>query len=99
MKKGKNNAVVLYMMNGGGNITEEVAIAAVRRMIECNRRELHRLVLNGKDNALPRACKDVAWRTIVVVQQIYSKHDAYSTDGLGEFVKSILYESVVLSES
>lgn len=44
------------MMNVGGDVTEEVAVAAVERMIECNRRELHRLVLNGKNNVLTRMC-------------------------------------------
>ncbi|KAG8386548.1 hypothetical protein BUALT_Bualt03G0159800 [Buddleja alternifolia] len=98
MKDGKLNAIPLYTINSGGSITKEDVVEELKRLIESRRRELLRLVLDGKKSVIPRPCKDLFWHMTTVVHLFYSKDDGFTSHDLLKVVNSIINEPIVLNE-
>ncbi|KAL7088358.1 hypothetical protein ACP275_13G123200 [Erythranthe tilingii] len=99
MKDGKLNAVSLYLTKSGGEMTKEDAVTEMKGLIERERRELLRLVLEGeKTNVLPKACKDLFWHMSTVLHLFYSKDDGFTSQELFGVVNSIINEPIVLNE-
>ncbi|KAL3851002.1 hypothetical protein ACJIZ3_012884 [Penstemon smallii] len=99
LKDGKLSAVSLYIINNGGDITEETAIEEIKRSIEGLRRELHRLVLDRKNSVLPRACKDFFWHMSTILHLFYFKDDGFSSQELIKVVNQIINNPIVLKKS
>ncbi|KAK4491864.1 hypothetical protein RD792_002643 [Penstemon davidsonii] len=99
LKDGKLSAVSLYIINNGGDITEETAVEEIKRWTEGLRRELHTLVLDGKNSVLPRACKDLFWYMSTILHLFYFKDDGFSSQELIKVVNQIIYNPIVLKES
>lgn len=98
LKDGTPNAISLYMINSGGEMTKEAAVAEMKGLIESDRRELLRLVLEGKNSVLPRACKDLFWHMSTVLHLFYRKDDGYTSQGLMGVANAIINEPIVLKE-
>ncbi|KAK6149559.1 hypothetical protein DH2020_017084 [Rehmannia glutinosa] len=98
LKDGKLNAIPLYMINSGGEITKEAAIMEMKSLIERQRRELLRLVLDEKKSVLPKSCKDLFWQMCRVVHLFYSKDDGFTSQELFRVVNAIIHEPIVLNE-
>lgn len=89
---GKPNALSLRLIQGGVGITEAVAIAEMKNLIENQRRELLRLVLRKEGSVVPRACKDLFWNMSKVLHQFYIKDDGFTSEEMIQLVKSIIFE-------
>ncbi|PIN08369.1 Ent-kaurene synthase [Handroanthus impetiginosus] len=98
LKDGKLNAIPLYIIGSGGEITKDAAITEVKNLIKSHRRELLRLVLEGKNSVLPKPCKELFWHMSTVLHLFYSKDDGFSSEELIRVVKAIIYEPIVLNE-
>ncbi|KAL7130567.1 hypothetical protein ABFS83_13G142500 [Erythranthe nasuta] len=99
MKDGKLNAVTLYLTKSGGEMTKEDAVTEMKGLIERERRELLRLVLEGeKSSVLPKACKDLFWHMSTVLHLFYNKDDGFTSQELFGVVNSIINEPIVLNE-
>ncbi|PIN08371.1 Ent-kaurene synthase [Handroanthus impetiginosus] len=98
LKDGKLNVVPLYVIGSGGEITKEAAITEVKNSIKSHRRELLRLVLEGKNSVLPKPCKELFWHMSTVLHLFYSKDDGFSSEEFIRVVKAIIYEPIVLNE-
>lgn len=86
-KEGKLNAVSLLMIPSNGVVSEEEAVERISGMIEINRRELLRLVLQSKDSVVPRPCKDLFWKMSKVVHLFYRNNDGFTS--LQEMVSAV----------
>ncbi|KAL3503768.1 hypothetical protein ACH5RR_038217 [Cinchona calisaya] len=91
-KAGKLNALSLRLIEGAVGITEAAAIAEMKRLTEYQRRELLRLVVQKEGSVVPRACKDLFWHMSKVLHQFYIKDDGFTSEGMIQLVKSIIYE-------
>lgn len=98
LKDGKLNAVPLHVINSGGKVTKEAAITEMERLVDSKRRELLRLVLEGKSSILPRPCKDLFWHMSTVLHLFYSKDDGFTSQELIRVVNSVIHEPIVLNE-
>nr|A0A2K9RFY0.1 RecName: Full=Ent-kaurene synthase TSP4, chloroplastic; AltName: Full=Terpene synthase 4; Short=VacTPS4 [Vitex agnus-castus]AUT77123.1 ent-kaurene synthase [Vitex agnus-castus] len=96
LKEGKLNAIPLYIINNGGEITKEAAASEMKSLIETHRRELLRLVLEGKNSVLPKSCKELFWHMSKVLHLFYSKDDGFTSQDLIKVVKAVIYEPIVL---
>lgn len=94
-KEGKLNAVLLRIIPSGGAIIEEEIVKEMRGIIDRTRRELLKMVLEGKDSVVPGACKDVFWKMSKVVHYFYMKDDGFSSHELIEVVNAVIYEPLV----
>lgn len=97
-KDGKLNALSLYIISGGSDITEEAAIAEMKRLISSQRRELLRLVLQGKNSVLPKACKDLFWHMCTVLHLFYCKDDGFTSEEMISVVKAIIHHPIAIDE-
>lgn len=97
-KEGKLNAVSLHMIHSSGTISAEEAIRDINSSIVSQRRELLRLVLEMKNSMVPRACKNLFWNMIRVLNLFYLKDDGFTSHEMIHVVKAILYEPLALSE-
>nr|AEF33360.2 ent-kaurene synthase [Scoparia dulcis] len=95
-KDGTPNALTLYI--SGGKMTKEAAIAEMKSLIESQRRELLRLVLDRKNSVLPKACKDLFWHMNTVLHVFYSKDDGFTSQEMIRVVNEIIYQPIVLDE-
>nr|A0A5P8DI06.2 RecName: Full=Ent-atiserene synthase KSL1, chloroplastic; Flags: Precursor [Isodon japonicus] len=93
---GKLNAMSLYIMNNGGEITPEVAIMEIKSWNDRQRRELLRLVLEEK-SVIPKACKDLFWHMCSVVHLFYNKDDGFWSQELIEVVNQVIHQPILLS--
>ncbi|XP_044468247.1 ent-kaurene synthase, chloroplastic isoform X3 [Mangifera indica] len=91
-KQGKLNAVSLHMINS--DITEEEAMQKLRSLIDSNRRELLRLVLQEKGSIIPRAVKDLFWKMSKVLHLFYMKNDGFTSQDMFNFVNDVVQEPV-----
>ncbi|XP_051125271.1 ent-kaurene synthase TSP4, chloroplastic isoform X1 [Andrographis paniculata] len=94
MNEGKLNAVPLYVRNSGGKTTKEEAIFKVKCLIDSNRRELLKLVLDAKNSVIPKPCKDLFWHMCTVVHLFYSKDDGFTSPDLIKEVKAVLFSEL-----
>ncbi|KAG6392464.1 hypothetical protein SASPL_146683 [Salvia splendens] len=98
LKDGKLNALSLYINNHGGEVSKEAAISVIASWIETERRELLRLVLEGKKSVLPKACKELFWHMCSVVHQFYSKDDGFTKQDLFKVVNAIIHQPILLKD-
>ncbi|KAL3627131.1 Ent-kaurene synthase TSP4, chloroplastic [Castilleja foliolosa] len=98
LKDGKLNAVPLYMINSGGEITKEDAIVEMKSLIVSQRRELLRLVLEEKNSVIPKACKDLFWHMSTVVHLFYAKDDGFTSLDMFRVVNEIVLQPIVLKD-
>ncbi|XP_059284560.1 ent-13-epi-manoyl oxide synthase KSL2, chloroplastic isoform X4 [Lycium ferocissimum] len=96
-KDGKLNAVTLSVIHGNGSISEEAAIEELSHRVEMQRRELLKLVLQGKGSVVPRACKDLFWKMSKVLHQFYVKDDGFSSMGMVDTVNAIIHKPITLT--
>ncbi|KAJ4823448.1 hypothetical protein Tsubulata_044002 [Turnera subulata] len=96
IKEGKLNAVTLQMIQGGGTVTEEDAIETIKHIIDYNRREVLRLVLQEKDSIVPRACKDLFWDMMRVLSLFYKESEGTYNDTLVSTASALVNERVSL---
>ncbi|KAI5675308.1 hypothetical protein M9H77_06258 [Catharanthus roseus] len=96
---GKLNALSLYMIHSDGDITETSAIEHMKSLIENQKREVLRLVLQNEGSVIPRACKDVFWNMARVLIQFYKKNDGFTSHEMMGLVRSIMYEPLPLTTS
>ncbi|KAH6777165.1 Terpenoid cyclases/Protein prenyltransferases superfamily protein [Perilla frutescens var. frutescens] len=96
IEDGKLNALSLYMINNGGEITKEAAILELKSWIDTQRRELLRLVLEGNNSVLPKSCKELFGHMCSVVHLFYSKDDGFTSQGLIQVVNAIIHEPIAL---
>lgn len=93
-KEGKLNAVALHMSHVTGEIVEEEIVKEMKMMINNQRREIMKLVLETKGSAVPRACKDAFWHMCNVLNLFYAKDDGFTGNAILDIVKKVVYEPV-----
>ncbi|KAJ0042978.1 hypothetical protein Pint_18083 [Pistacia integerrima] len=93
-KEGKLNAVSLQIIHSDGVITEEEAMQKMRSLINSNRRELLRLVLQEKGSIIPRPIKDLFWKMSKVLHLFYIKDDGFTSHDMFNFVNDVIQEPV-----
>jgi ent-kaurene synthase len=86
------------MIQGNGAVTYEDAIDKMKDVIEENRKELLRLVLQEKGSLVPRDCKDVFWKMTRAAYLFYNKIDQFSSQEMHSIVNSIIKEPIILNE-
>jgi ent-kaurene synthase len=86
------------MIHGNGVVTVEDAIDKIKSVIEENRRELLRLVLQEKGSVVPRDCKDLYWKTMKATYLFYDKNDAYSLNEMYSTVNAVMKDPIILTE-
>lgn len=87
------------MIHSDGDITETSAIEHMKSLIENQKREVLRLVLQNEGSVIPRACKDVFWNMARVLIQFYKKNDGFTSHEMMGLVRSIMYEPLPLTTS
>lgn len=70
----------------------------IESWIETERRELLRLVLEGKKSVLPKVCKELFWHMCSVVHQFYSKDDGFTKQDLFRVVNAIIHQPIQLKD-
>lgn len=86
------------MIHGNGAVTYEGAIDKMKEVIEENRKELLRLVLQEKGSLVPRNCKDVFWKITKAAYLFYNKIDQFSSHEMHSTVNSVIKEPIILNE-
>ncbi|KAL5978789.1 hypothetical protein ACLOJK_029906 [Asimina triloba] len=76
--EGKLNSVSLRMLHDH-NITMEEATTEMTSLVDTNRRELLRMVLQTKGSIVPRACKDLFWNMCRVLHLFYMRNDGFTS--------------------
>ncbi|XP_022952921.1 ent-kaur-16-ene synthase, chloroplastic isoform X1 [Cucurbita moschata] len=94
-KEGKLNSLSLWMIDGGGNVTKEEAIEAIKGDFERAIRELLGLVLQ-ENTTIPRACKDLFWKLMSIVNLFYMEDDGYTSNRLMNTVKAMFEQPMDL---
>ncbi|KAG9439006.1 hypothetical protein H6P81_019171 [Aristolochia fimbriata] len=92
LMEGKLNSVTLHIGHGG---SEEEAVRYLRSMIERDRRELLRLVVQREGSTVARACKDLFWNMSKILHLFYMRNDGFSssTEMVGA-VEAVIYEPI-----
>eukprot|EP00262_Sarcandra_glabra_P016323 TRINITY_DN5286_c0_g1_i6.p1 TRINITY_DN5286_c0_g1~~TRINITY_DN5286_c0_g1_i6.p1 ORF type:complete len:769 (+),score=128.18 TRINITY_DN5286_c0_g1_i6:398-2704(+) len=94
-KEGKLNSVSLRVLHSHGAITEEDAASESRGVIETNRRDLLKLVVQTKGSVLPRACKDLFWNISRVLHVLYLTSDGFSSpQQMMNAVNAVIHEPI-----
>ncbi|KAI3719553.1 hypothetical protein L6452_20455 [Arctium lappa] len=91
LKAGKLNAVTLHTKCG---LVEEKVIEEIKILINDQRRELMRLVLQTKGSVVPKACKDTFWNMSNVLNLFYATDDGFTGNDILDIVQEIIYEPV-----
>ncbi|KVH97317.1 Terpene synthase, metal-binding domain-containing protein, partial [Cynara cardunculus var. scolymus] len=94
LKAGKLNAVTLHMRHAKCGLVEEKVVEEIKILIEDQRRELMRLVLQTKGSIVPKACKDTFWNMSNVLNLFYAKNDGFTRNDILDIVQQIIYEPV-----
>ncbi|KEH38225.1 Ent-kaurene synthase [Medicago truncatula] len=97
-EEGKLNAVSLHMVHGNGVVTYEDTTDKLKGVIEDNRRELLRLVLQEKGSFVPRDCKDLFWKMMKVLNLFYMKDDGFTSNEMHSTVNAVLKDPIILDE-
>lgn len=97
LKDGKLNAIPLYMINSGGETSKEAATREMKSLIDRQRRELLRLVLEKEGSVVPKACKELFWHMSTVLHLFYCKDDGFSSQDLIKVVKQVIHQPIVLN--
>jgi len=86
------------MIHGNGVVTYEDAIDKMKGVIENNRRELLRLVLQEKGSLVPRECKDLFWKMMRVLSLFYIKDDGFTSTELHSAVNAVIKDPIIPNE-
>uniref|UniRef100_A0A6N2LUG6 ent-kaurene synthase n=1 Tax=Salix viminalis TaxID=40686 RepID=A0A6N2LUG6_SALVM len=97
-EEGKLNAVSLYMIHGGGAVTEEEAVEHFKGLIDGQRRQMLQLVLQEKGSVIPRPCKDLFWNMIKILHTFYMKDDGFTSNEMINVAKAMINEPISLDE-
>ncbi|XP_063949616.1 ent-kaurene synthase TSP4, chloroplastic isoform X2 [Daucus carota subsp. sativus] len=92
-KQGKLNYVPLHMINTDSS-SEEDAVGEIKRIIDDQRRELQRLVVEEKESVVPRVCKDLFWKMSRVVHLFYMNDDGFTLENMFGAVKDVLHKPI-----
>ncbi|KAK9152575.1 hypothetical protein Sjap_000055 [Stephania japonica] len=99
-KQGKPNSVLLHVIRSNGAKSEEEAVRDMKLLIDKSKREVLRLVLQSKGSVIPRACKDLFWKTVRVSHLFYKSSDGFSSQQeMLNDVNSVLHDPIVLHSS
>lgn len=94
-KEGKLNAVALHMSrHETSGIVQEEIVEEMKMLVNSQRREMMKLVLEEKGSIVPRACKDAFWNMCNVVKLFYAKDDGFTGNDILGIVKGVIYEPV-----
>ncbi|XP_038976928.1 ent-kaur-16-ene synthase, chloroplastic-like [Phoenix dactylifera] len=92
-KEGKLNSVTLRIVHSRGSTSKEEAIREIQSIIDSSRAELLRLVLQNEGSVVPRACKDLFWKTSRTLHLFYMKNDGFtSPTEMVSAVNAVIYE-------
>ncbi|KEH34009.1 Ent-kaurene synthase [Medicago truncatula] len=97
-EQGKLNAVTLHMVHGNGVVTVEDAIDKLKSVVEENRMELLRLVLQEKGSLVPRPCKDVFWKMMKASYLFYDENDKFTLNEMYSTVNAVIKDPIFLNE-
>ena len=97
-EEGKLNAVSLYMIHGGGAVTEEEAVEHFKGLIDGQRRQMLQLVLQEKGSVIPRPCKDLFWNMIKILHTFYMKDDGFTSNEMINVAMAMINEPISLDE-
>lgn len=95
---GKLNAVTLAVIHGNGSVSEEEVINETKSIITSKRRELQRLVLQDKDSAVPRACKELFWNMGKALNLFYGKQDGHTSHDMMKYANEANEIPIILNE-
>ncbi|WOL15860.1 ent-kaur-16-ene synthase, chloroplastic-like [Canna indica] len=92
---GKLNGLPLRIFHSHGSTSEEEAKQEMQRVIDSNRTELLRMVLQQDGSVIPRPCKDLFWKMCRVLHLFYMKNDGLTspTEMVGA-VNAVVHEAV-----
>ncbi|XP_020588364.1 ent-kaur-16-ene synthase, chloroplastic-like [Phalaenopsis equestris] len=95
---GKLNSLWLIVHHGNGSISEEDARKHMWSLIDSTRAELLGLVLQNKGSVVPRACKEVFWKTCKAAYIFYRNNDGFtSPTEMDGTVNAVIYEPLKVS--
>ncbi|KAJ9168447.1 hypothetical protein P3X46_019968 [Hevea brasiliensis] len=95
--QGKLNSVSLTIVHDRGSMTEKEAQEEVARLVESHRRELLRMVQQTKRSVVPKACKDMFWKTCKILHLFYLGDDGYSSPHkMVSAVNAVINEPILL---
>ncbi|KAJ9563475.1 hypothetical protein OSB04_008635 [Centaurea solstitialis] len=94
LEAGKLNAVTLHMRHAKCGLEEEKIVKEIKILINNQRKELMKLVLQTKGSIVPKACKDIFWNMSNVVNFFYATDDGFTGNGILDIVKEIIYEPI-----
>lgn len=77
----------LHIIHSNGSITEEEACKKIKCVIDDNRKELLRLVLQEEGSIVPKACKDLIWTMSKVLHLFYMNTDGFTSNV--EMIKAV----------
>ncbi|KAF5199661.1 Ent-kaurene synthase [Thalictrum thalictroides] len=96
-EQGKLNSVLLYAIHESGTVTEQEASEEISRIIDCNKRDLLKLVLQTTGSIIPKACKDLFWDAYRVTHLFYKKNDEFTSPvEMLNFANELFFEPVKL---
>ncbi|KAK6911105.1 Terpene synthase, metal-binding domain, partial [Dillenia turbinata] len=96
-EEGKWNAVVLQMIHGGGKITKEDSIKALKDCINENRKKLLRMILQSEGSVVPRPCKDLIWDMSQIFHLFFHRVDGFtSATEMTNSISEVLYKPIDL---
>ncbi|XP_076928283.1 ent-kaurene synthase 1, chloroplastic-like [Bidens hawaiensis] len=94
LKDGKLNVVTLHKNYGKSGITEEEIVVEIKTWIDNLEKKLMQLVLETKESSVPKACKDVFWKTNLANAFFYATDDGFTGNNLLDTVEEVMYEPV-----
>lgn len=88
------NAVALHLSNGNNGIVKEEIVEEMKKLVNNQRQEMVKLVLESKGSIVPRACKDAFWNMCNVLSLFYATDDGFTGNTLLDIVKEVVYKPV-----
>ena len=90
--------MTLHVAHGNGVVTVEGAIDNLKGVIEENRRELLRLVLQEKGSLVPRAFKDLFWKIMKSTYLFYDGNDKFTLNEMYSTVNAVVKDPIFVNE-
>ncbi|KAK3024982.1 hypothetical protein RJ639_043246 [Escallonia herrerae] len=95
----KLNLCSLLVNQSNGSLAEEDARDEVRNIIESNRREVLRMMLQTHGSLVPKAVKESVWKLSKLCHYYYRRGDEFRTPESGkDDIKKIFYEPINLPQ-
>lgn len=90
--------VSLRIIHGCGSTSKEEVVREIQSMIDSNREELLRLVLQNEGSVVPRACKELFWKMSKILHLFYMKNDGFtSPKEMVSPANAVIYEPLKVS--